>query len=695
VPELLLELLSEEIPARMQAGAAANLERLITAKLAEAELPWSGARAFVTPRRLALVVEGVPEQQPERVEERKGPWIGAPEKAIAGFLKSANLTSPEQCEVRAIGGTEYLFSVRRIAGQPARDVIAAAVAAAVRGFPWPKAMRWGETPLAWVRPLESILCLFGGRVVDVDLEAHGLRAGASTRGHRFLAPERFDVASFTDYRDRLREAYVLIDREERKARIVSGIAALAEAEGLRAVEAPAILEELCGLVEWPVPLLGTIDERFMALPREVLTTTMRANQKYVTTERADGTFAPRFAVVANIVAPDGGAQIVAGNERVLRARFSDAEFFWNQDRGTPLAERVPRLAELVFQDRLGTMLDKTERLVALAGDLTIYTRADAAHARRAAQLCKADLVTGMVREFPELQGVMGRYYALHDGEPHDVATAIGEHYSPQGPSDRCPTAPVSVTVALADKLDTLAGFFAIGEKPTGSRDPYALRRAALGVIRVIVENRLRLPLRAAFAAAGRCYAAQQPALADAIAALDPDELPAFFADRMRADLRERGVPHDLVAAALAGANDDDLVLLLDRLDALRAFLDTAEGADLLAAYRRASNIVGREERRDGVRYDGRADAALLVKDEETALFAQLEAARAQIAERAAAEDFAGVMRAVAALRPAIDAFFDRVTVNDEDAALRANRLRLVGGVRSALELVADFSKIER
>ncbi len=461
------------------------------------------------------------------------------------------------------------------------------------------------------------------------------------------------------------------------------------------IDAPALLDELCGLVEWPVPLLGTIDERFMALPREVLTTTMRANQKYVTLERADGSFAPRFAVVANVEAADGGAGIVAGNERVLRARLADAEFFWNQDRRTPLADRIPQLAELVFHERLGTMLDKTNRLAVLAPELCAYTNAPSDEARRAALLCKADLVSGMVREFPELQGVMGRYYALHHGEPPAVAVAIGEHYAPQGPSDRCPCAPVSVTTALADKIDTLVGFFLVDEKPTGSRDPYALRRAALGVIRLIVENGLRLPLLRAFAAAAHRYAESQPAARERALSFDAKELLAFFADRMRADLREHGVPHDLSTAVLSGSGEDDLVRLLARLAALTAFLDTADGGDLLAAYRRASNIVAREEKKDGARYDGPVDAALLEQDEEKQLDAQLGAARARIGEQLAGEDFAAAMREIAALRPAIDAFFDRVTVNADDAALRANRLRLVAGVRSALELVADFSKIER
>ncbi len=694
MPELLLELLSEEIPARMQAAAAANIERLLTAQLGEAGLTWSGARTFVTPRRLAIVLDDLPAQQPERVEERRGPFVGAPEPAIAGFLKSAGLASVDACEVRAVGKTSYYYAVRRIEGRPTRALLADAVPALVRAFPWPKSMRWGASSLAWVRPLESILCLLGGEVVDVDLEAHGLRAGDTTRGHRFMAPEALRVTGFADYRDKLLAAYVMLERDARKDRIVREIARLAEAEGLRPVDAPAVLDELCGLVEWPVPAIGSIDARFMALPREVLTTTMRANQKYVTMERLDGSFAPRFAVVANVEAPDGGAEIVAGNERVLRARLADAEFFWNQDRRTPLAERVPRLAELVFHERLGTMLDKAHRLVALAPELCAYTGAPAEEARRAALLCKADLVSGMVREFPELQGVMGRYYALHDGEPEAVAFAIGEHYAPQGPSDRCPTAPVSLTTALADKIDTLVGFFLIDEKPTGSRDPYALRRAALGVIRLIVENRLRLPLARAFAAAAHRYAESQPAARERAAAFDAAELLAFFADRMRADLRERGVPHDLSAAVLSGG-DDDLVRLLARLAALTAFLDTGEGADLLAAYRRASNIVAREEKKDAACYDGPVDAGLLEQEEEKQLDMRLGGARARIAQQLAAEDFAGAMREVAALRPAIDAFFDRVTVNADDARLRANRLRLVGGVRSALELVADFSKIER
>ncbi|HTD32026.1 MAG TPA: glycine--tRNA ligase subunit beta, partial [Candidatus Elarobacter sp.] len=501
---------------------------------------------------------------------------------------------------------------------------------------------------------------------------------------------------------KLRAAYVVLDANERRTFIANRVAELAAAEGLTFPDDPALLEEVAGLVEWPVPLIASIDAVFMALPREVLTTTMRANQKYFALETADGTLAPRFALVANVAAPDGGAAIVAGNERVLRARLADARFFWDHDRKTPLEERVPALANLVFHAKLGTLMEKVLRIKSLAVELA--TTAGAGETielvNRAATLCKADLVTGMVGEFPELQGKIGRYYALAEGEDVRVADAIAEHYAPLGPSDRCPTAPVSVAVALADKIDTLAGFFAIGEKPTGSKDPFGLRRAALGVIRLIVENRLRLRLTPAFTAAFEAYAKTLPEIARDTApgarsgAEVARELLEFFADRLKAHLRETGVRHDLISAVFALGDEDDLVRLLARVDALGTFLASPDGANLLTAYKRASNIVRREEKNDAARYDGEPDPALFAQPEEGALFTELQRATPEIAERAAREDFAGAMGALARLRPFVDVFFDRVTVNADDPALRANRLRLLSGIRSALGAVADFSKIE-
>jgi len=688
VSELLLELFSEEIPARMQGAAAEQLRAAVTTRLNDARLTFARADAFATPRRLTLVVDGIPDRQPDVVEERKGPHVGAPQRALEGFMKSAGVETLDGFEVRSVGGADYYYLARTIAGRDARDVLREVVTETIAAFAWPKSMRWGAGTMRWVRPLQNVLCVFGGRVVDVDLGEHGLRANDATWGHRFLAPQRITVGSFEEYTRALRAAYVVLDAAERRTIIEERSASLAQAAGVRVAPDPALLDEVAGLVEWPVALIGAIDARFMDVPREVLTTTMRANQKYFALETPDGALAPRFVVVANVEAADGGAAIVAGNERVLRARLSDARFFWDQDRKTPLDARVPKLDALVFHAKLGSVGDKVRRLQSLAPSLA---GAPADVVARAARLAKADLVSGMVGEFPELQGKMGRYYALDAGEDARVADAIAEHYAPLGPNDRTPSAPVSVAVALADKLDTLVGFFAAGEKPTGSRDPFALRRAALGVIRIITENGLRLPLRDAFARAADAY--RQGGAVDAPATVS-DDLLEFFADRLRVHLRERGARHDLVAAVFALGDEDDLVRLLARIDALATFLAGEDGANLLTAYKRASNIVRREEAKDGARYDGAPDPARFETAEERTLANELAAATGAVREHVAREEFAAAMAALARLRPAVDVFFDRVTVNADDPSLRANRLRLLSGIRTALDSVADFSKIE-
>jgi glycyl-tRNA synthetase beta chain len=697
VAEFLLELFSEEIPARMQPGAAEQLRTAVTTRLTEARLDFARAEPFVTPRRLTLIVDGLPMRQPDVAEERKGPHVGAPERALAGFMKSAGVTSLEGFERRTVGGAEYYYLTRTTPGRDTRTVLAEIVRDTIASFAWPKSMRWGADAMRWVRPLQNVLCLFDGHVVPVELPAHGLRANDATWGHRFMAPGRIAVHDFEDYARRLRDAYVVLDPAERRAIIAERSAHLARAEALTLPDDPALLDEVIGLVEWPVPLVGSIDARFMDLPREVLTTTMRANQKYFALETPDGKLAPRFIVVANVEAADGGAAIVAGNERVLRPRFSDAQFFWDQDRKTPLEARVPKLDELVFHAKLGSIGDKVRRLQRLApAYVAMLGRSEEMLAARAAQLCKADLVTGMVGEFPELQGKMGRYYALEQGEPQPVADAIAEHYSPLGPNDRCPTGTVSVALALADKLDTLVGFFAVGETPTGSKDPYALRRAALGVIRIILENGLRLPLRHAIAAAYERYGDDIAFRANATSS-DGDTARAlleFFVDRLRVYLRERGARHDLAAAVFALGHEDDLVRLLKRVDALAAFLAGDDGANLVTAYKRASNIVRREEAKDKTVYAGSPDPALFVAPEERALSGELARATAEIRSHADREDFAGAMASLARLRPSVDVFFDDVTVNAEDPALRANRLRLLSGIRSALDTVADFSKVE-
>jgi len=709
MPELLLELFSEEIPARMQTRAADDLKRLVTEKLKAAQLAFASAEAFATPRRLALVVRDLPEAQPDLKEERRGPRADAPQKAIDGFLKGAGVTLAD-CEKRDTGKGVFLFAAIERRGRPTREVLPGLLREAIVELPWPKSMRWGGRPERWVRPLHSILCLFSGRVVPVEFA--GLTAGDATRGHRFHAPEPFGVSDFSDYRHKLADAGVLLDGAARRQRIVEAAGLLAEEEGLTVAEDPGLLDELAGLVERPVPLLGSIDARFMALPPEVLTTSMRTHQKYLSLRAADGALAPRFVFVANLEAEDGGAQIVAGNERVLKARLSDAEYFWESDRKTRLEARVPALADIVFHARLGTVGEKVARLQTLAAELAPYVPgADAGLCRRAALLAKADLTTGMVGEFPELQGVMGRYYALAEGEKAQVADAIAQHYAPRGPDDACPAAPTAVVVALADKLDTLVGFWSIDEKPTGSKDPFALRRAALGVIRLIVENGLRIRLLPVFTramefareadAAKRREEANRPGHGGGVVSVmyggsfgpTATSLLDFFADRLKVHLREKGVRHDLVQAVFALGGEDDLVRLLARVDALDKFLKSDDGANLLTAYRRAVNIVRIEEKKGGWT-DGPVDPARLKQAEEAALANALGKAEAEAGTALAAEDFAAAMTALAALRRPVDAFFDKVTVNAPETDLRENRLRLLSAIRAVLHRVADFGQIE-
>ncbi|MCG8546068.1 MAG: glycine--tRNA ligase subunit beta [Alphaproteobacteria bacterium] len=710
MPEFLLEILSEEIPARMQARAAEDLQRLVTGGLKDAKLEYETARVYVTPRRLALVVEGLPEKQPDMRDERRGPRVDAPDKAIQGFLSSAGLDSVEQCEQRTMDKGTFLFVVIEKAGEPTATLLNGIVNAALRALPWPKAMRWADNRyMRWVRPLHSILCVFDGVVVDggygfADEGGHEtIPYTDRTVGHRFLAPEPFRVDDFADYKAKLEKAYVLLDPVDRRARIEAGLAGQAKAEKLRIKDDPGLLAEVAGLVEWPVVLLGSIDPDFMELPREVLTSSMRAHQKYFALETPDGAFAPRFGLVANMETPDGGVQVVAGNERVLRARLADAKFFWDQDRKRSLASRAPALREIVFHAKLGTVEERVDRVQALATALTDHVPgADKDRVRSAARLCKADLVTGMVGEFPDLQGVMGRYYAEHDGEHAEVAQAIAEHYSPLGPNDDCPTAPVSVALALADKIDTLVGFWAIDEKPTGSRDPFALRRAALGTIRLIVENDLRFGLLPVFRAAFDVYAESLPGIAalrqgpNNAAATQAiwNDLLEFFADRLKVHLRETGVRHDLITAVFSLGGEDDLVRILARVKALEDFLGTDDGANLLVAFKRAANIVRIEEKKDKTKYNGGADSNVFAEAEESALYTALTDAASAAGAAVAEEDFTGAMAAMAALRKPVDAFFDRVTVNADDATLRTNRLRLLSAIDNTLREVADFSRIE-
>ena len=687
MPQFLLELLSEDIPARMQVQAAEDLKRLVTETLIGAGLTFDTAVAHSTPRRLALVIDGLPGKSPDRSEERKGPKVGAPDGAIQGFLKSAGLVSIDQAEIRETEKGAVYFAVRAIPGEATDTILGHAVVDALDRLAWPKSMRWGVARRRWVRPLSGILALFGGKTVKLADAAELPESSATTIGHRFLGPSRFAVHSFDDYEHRLLEHHVVLDREKRKWRIQGDSRRRAEELGLIVAADEPLLEEVAGLVEWPVVLVGAIDEPFMSLPPEVRRTTMRANQKYFTLEYPEGKPAPRFLIVANMETADHGVAIVAGNERVLRARLSDARFFYDQDRKTRLAEQRPKLAKIAFHAKLGSVLDRVERLERLSVEIAAYVGGDdtALLAVEAARLCKCDLVTGMVGEFPELQGIMGRYYALDHGLPDAVGDAIRDHYKPLGPNDACPTEPVSVTLALAEKIDTLVGFFAIGETPTGSKDPFALRRAALGVIRLIVENGLRLPLIATFGMAFFTYQID--------GVFTADQLLAFFADRLKVALKERGVRHDLVDAVFALGGEDDLVRLLARVEALQHFLATDDGANLLTAYRRAANILRIEEKRDGVSYDGMVDPMLFEEEEEKELYESLDNASSKVDEQLAQEHFQAVMLEYATLRPVVDAFFDKVTVNVDQPGVRANRLRLLSRIRGTLNKIADFSRI--
>jgi glycyl-tRNA synthetase beta chain len=695
--ELLLELFSEEIPARMQARAAEDLQRLMTDKLHAAGLHFTLARTYVTPRRLTLVIEELPAAQPDVREERKGPRVGSPQAAIDGFLKSAGLKSVKECEERDTGKGVFYFATIEKKGQPTGQVLPAIVTACVQEMPWPKSMRFADLTQRWVRPLHHVLAVFDGAALEGAVPMGGnakLAFTSRTRGHRFLSPAEISVANSSDYLIKLKSAKIIPDPKERRTLIWAQCRDRALKEGLTVKPDEGLLEEVTGLVEWPVVLMGRIDQQFMTVPPEVLTTSMRTHQKYFALQDKTGKLAARFLVVANMDTPDKGAQIIAGNERVLRARLSDAMFFWEQDQKVRLADRLPALNDIIFHAKLGTVGQKVKRIEALARHLAgLIPGCNADQAAQAARLAKADLTSGMVGEFPELQGIMGRYYAGIEGHAPEITDAIADHYRPLGPTDQCPSAPASVAVALADKIDSLVGFFAIDEKPTGSKDPFALRRAALGVIRLILENGLRLNLRDVFGFAYSGFYDQggfeqnQP---KAVVA----QLLDFFADRLKVALKEQGVRHDLIAAVFALGDEDDLVRLVARVKALQDLVDSDAGANLLAAYRRASNIVRIEEKKDGATHDGAVDPAKFAQDEEKKLFAALDKESQAARKRIANEEFVAAMGSLSNLRAPIDAFFDRVTVNDPDPALRSNRLRLLSTIRATLNAVADFSKIE-
>jgi glycyl-tRNA synthetase beta chain len=789
MPDLLFELFSEEIPARMQARAAEDLRKAVTDRLVAAGLAYDGAKAFVTPRRLALSVHGVPARQPDVREEKKGPRVGAPDNAIAGFLKAAGLKSIGDAKVQPDKKGDFYVAVIEKPGRPALDVIGEILPDVIKHFPWPKSMRWGAQSkepgaLTWVRPLHSIVATFGPETEDPDIvpfNVDGIAASNETRGHRFLAPGPFTVRRLADYMDKLGKAKVVLDAERRCDIILTDAKQLAFAQGLELVEDEGLLAEVAGLVEWPVVLMGSFDETFLHLPEEVIRATIRNNQKcFVLREsvpsplvgegREGGGEAARdakgssvasaphvtsrpppptpphkgegrrltnkFLLVSNMQAADGGDAIVAGNERVIRARLSDAKFFYEIDLKTKLEDRLPKFKDIIFHEKLGTQAERIERIERLAAELAPLVGADVDKAKRAARLCKADLLTEMVGEFPELQGTMGRYYAEAQGEDEAVAHACEDHYKPKGPDDLVPSDPVSVAVALADKIDTLLCFWVISEKPTGSKDPYALRRAALGILRIVLENALRLPFskltrsilkrQLAFAVkdslrgdryqrrlevelSGKmvAHSLQEQNMgfvkksSEALAEYEAwyltqiaADLLGFFADRLKVQLREQGARHDLVDAVFALEGQDDLFLVVRLVEALGKFLDAEDGKNLLAGYKRAVNIIRIEEKKDGREYTGAPEPNLYKQNEEKALAQVITEARSEAERAVAAEDFEAAMRAMAKLRPYVDAFFDKVTVNVDDKPLRENRLKLLNEIRVATRAVADFSKIE-
>ncbi|MET4798038.1 glycine--tRNA ligase subunit beta [Bradyrhizobium sp. LB11.1] len=698
MPDLLLELFSEEIPARMQAKAADDLRRLVTEKLVAEGLVYEGAKAFATPRRLALTVHGIPARQPDLKTERRGPKVGGPDAAVQGFLKATGLKSLDEAKIQRDPKGDFYIALIEKAGRDAIDVLAEILPVIIRTFPWPKSMRWGARSgkpgsLSWVRPLHAITATFGPETEEPDVvkfSVDGIETGQTTYGHRFMAPAPISVRRFEDYEAKLKAAKVILDPQARKDIIFADAKELTFAQGFDLVEDQALLDEVSGLVEWPVVMMGSFEPEYLAIPDEVIRATIRNNQKcFVVKDPKTGKLTNKFVLTANIEATDGGKTIVAGNERVIRPRLSDAKFFYETDLKTKLEDRLPKFEQIVFHEKLGTQAARIKRIERLAADIAPLVGADVAKATRAAHLAKADLLTEVVGEFPEVQGLMGKYYALAQGEDASVAAACEEHYKPQGPTDRVPTDPVSVAVALADKIDTLVGFWAIDEKPTGSKDPYALRRAALGVIRLIAENTLRLSLMkvAASALAGLSV---NPADVQKL----PSDLLAFFADRLKVQLREQGARHDLVDAVFALGGQDDLLMIARRVEALGTFLESDDGKNLLAGTKRASNILSIEEKKDKRTFDGTPDAALYSLDEEKALAKAIGQVKAEASTAVAKEDFAAAMSAMAKLRPPVDAFFDKVRVNDDDAKVRENRLKLLGEIRSATRAVADFSKIQ-
>jgi glycyl-tRNA synthetase beta chain len=694
MPNLLIELFSEEIPARMQRRAAEDLKKLITNGMVDAGLTYAGAAAISTPRRLTLAVEDVLSESPTVREERKGPRVDAPEKAIEGFLRGAGL-SKDQLEVRDEKKGQVYFATIEKPGRPAAAIIAEVLEHAIRNFPWPKSMRWGAGSLRWVRPLHSIICVLSddvdATVVPVNID--GIESGNQTMGHRFMSSGApITVSGFDDYAASLKKEHVILNPEERAQMIWQDAKNIAFASGLEVVEDAGLLAEVSGLVEWPVVLMGEIDQEFLELPPEVLQTSMREHQKFFSVRDTKSGKITRFITVANRETADQGATILAGNQKVLSARLADAKFFWENDlriaQNDGLTAWTARLENVTFHNKLGSQKDRIDRIVALAGDLSTATSADAGLAQKAAGIAKADLSSEMVYEFPELQGLMGRYYAEAAGVEQEVANACEQHWQPLGPSDDVPTEDVSATVALADKLDTLCGFWAIDEKPTGSKDPFALRRAALGIIRLVLENQIRLPLLNTAVEHMARFANVENASAVAT------DLLGFFHDRLKVYLRDRGIRHDVIDACVAMDGNDDIALLAKRAEALSEFLASEDGENLVQGFRRANNILTQAEEKDGVEYSFGADVKFAETDEERALFGALETQGPKIDAAMQAEDFAAAMGAMAALRAPVDAFFEAVQVNSDNEIVRRNRLNLLSQVRNTCARVADLGRIE-
>ena len=707
--ELLLELFSEEIPAGAQIRAAEEFKNLFASKLDDNKISYDSIDCYTTPRRVCVVIAGLPVMQEATSEEKRGPRVDAPSKAIEGFLKSTGLTL-DQLEKRTTPKGEFYFSVIKQEGRAVSECTGEIAEEIVNNYTWAKSMKWGAHDVRWIRPLHSIICLFDGKVLPISF-GH-IKSGDKTRGHRFLGADEFKVKDFVDYEKKLKKHYVVLRQQERQDIIRKDIARLADGAGAKVKPDDGLVAEVANLVEWPVALLGKIEKKFLDVPQEALILTMRSHQKYFSLLNENGEIAPYFITVSNMIASDKGAQIISGNERVLRARLEDAKFFWDQDRKRSLESRIADLDKVVFHAKLGTVRDKTERVAILAREISEWVpNANPDLAERAAKLCKADLTTEMVGELTELQGFMGSYYAAHDGEDKNIVAAIGEHYSPVGSSDSAPTNPTSVCVAIADKVDTLAGLFSIGEKPTGSRDPFALRRAALGVIRIILENDLRVSLNHLF---GRAIAGCSVASAEVVPLAagqnnvsvsavgfgggdnqkTAEELTAFFADRLRVLLKDQNIRYDIIEAVFNDGADDDLTRMVARAKALVNFLKTEDGENLLAAYKRATNIVQIEEKKDKKSYSGKPDEARLVEAAEKNIYIRFSELRVDIKPLLEDEKYEAAMQKLATLREPVDAFFDGVKVNDNDPKIRKNRLLLLSQFRELLNEVANFSKLE-